>query len=398
MDSSFWKIAAAVLGAVSFLKGLRRPNLWSATQAMVNYDHGIVKRGFFGATLGRWFRLNHYARFSVVSFVLLALLIGLLVLLTGRSGVWQKVGFGESVAVFFSSFTITFMAHLVGYLDIPLAIVALSLLLIRNTTLRFAAAVPLCVMALLIHELFLIVFLPVVLLSFVLDALRATSSSKRTAAWAMAGVLAVISLSVAAKLSVKRPLTLQGLATLKTEIGGRADFPVKNDFFDVMVRSGGDNWKVMAAAFHGHGVSHDLFLAKDLVLCAPTLFLLLVVIGMAVKRSSETGARRTLALAVSASLIAPMGMHLIAWDAGRFDALATLNVFFVLLVVCRTLPAERMPNPVWFRNAAILVIALNMATGETLMDGEKINVFPFVQSTKDLMHSARQNGWTPPSL
>ena len=51
----FWSFATVLFGAISIFKGIRMPTRWAATQALANYDHGFVKRGLMGATLGTVF-------------------------------------------------------------------------------------------------------------------------------------------------------------------------------------------------------------------------------------------------------------------------------------------------------------------------------------------------------
>jgi hypothetical protein len=44
-------IIVAGVFAVSLLKGLRMPNLWSATHMTFNYTQGFIRRGLFGQVL-----------------------------------------------------------------------------------------------------------------------------------------------------------------------------------------------------------------------------------------------------------------------------------------------------------------------------------------------------------
>ena len=196
-DRSLWRTAAIVFGTISLAKGLRAPSRWAATQALVNYDHGLVKRGLFGATLGHWLHLERYGRFSLASYALLAIFFALLVWFTVRSGILADLGSGEVVAVFFSSFAVTYIATLVGYLDICLGVLTLLALLVRDPRARFAVAVPISIAAILIHELFLFVFLPAVLFSFVLDGIRMVDRRQRRLIWCFAGMLFLISAGLA---------------------------------------------------------------------------------------------------------------------------------------------------------------------------------------------------------
>jgi hypothetical protein len=71
-----------------------------------------------------------------------------------------------------------------------------------------------------------------------------------------------------------------------------------------------------------------------------------------------------------------------------------LAAFLVLLLLAREAPTG-WTLPAGYRNAAILTIALSMATGETLLDYQGVNGFPFFQV---LRHEANwlRHGLPPP--
>ncbi|HWZ50593.1 MAG TPA: hypothetical protein VNW54_03935 [Granulicella sp.] len=393
-DRSFWRMAAILLGIVSFCKGVRLPSRWAATQAMVSYDQGLLKRGFFGETFGHWLHLEHYIRFSVVSYVLIAVFVALLALLVERSGALVRLGSGEPVALFFASFAVTYLAHLVGYLDIPLGILTLAVLLIKDVRVRFFVAAPFCLIALLIHESFFLIFLPVVLFSFVVDSTTLQNGRRRLEAWGMCGILLCGAAATTAKLALLRPMTPQQVEALKREIARRADFPVRDDFFMVLQVSTIENLKMMKQHFL-HQMRWDIMFLVSLAIFLPTLLLLFVAIARTLRGVGCRGYRRLLGAAAIVAASSPVWMHLLGWDSARWDALVCLETFLVLLILCRSLPGGTVLLPGEFRNATILVIALSMATGETLMDGKEIHTFPFSGLT-NLVHSVRQVGWTPP--
>ena len=394
-DRFLWRTAAVVFGVIAFGKGMRRPNLWAATQAQVDYAHGLVKRGLFGTTLGHWFHLQQYSRFAVISFVLLALLMALLVWLTARCHGLSRLGAGEPVAMFFSSFAVTFLAHLVGYLDIPLAILAVLLLLIRDTRIRFAAAIPLCLGALLIHELFLFAFLPVVLFSFLIDGLRSTATPQRRMVTVMGAVLVLLCGVAALRLALDRPMTDEQAHALQAEIAAHADFPVRIDFFEVLERSGADNLKKIADMFL-HTRQQPLRFAEAAVVFLPAV-LMLMIAGRSAVHALFAGRSRRMALAAALiATLSPLLLLLIGWDDARWDALVCVEAFLVLLVLARELPEAGLALPAGYRGAAVLVLALSMATGESLMDREVVNQYPFTMSVKDFAKAARHHHWGVP--
>jgi hypothetical protein len=393
-DRSFWRLAAVLLGAIAFIKGIRIPNLWSATQAMVNYDHGMVKRGLYGATFGHWFHLERYVRFTVVSCALLVMLVGLLTWLVARSGVFTRVGFGEPVAVFVSSYAVTYLSSLIGYLDIPLAILAVATLLVRSTKMRFLFAVPVCVVALLIHELFFFVFLPVILFSFVLDAMLTEDRRARMHVWVMCGVLLCVSGAVTVRMAQEKLITHAEAKALYAEDAARADFPVKPDFFSLLTRSASDNLRVMKIVYANP--TWDFYFAVNVVRLLPVIVLLALPVLAILKSFPEGRTRSIVRLAALVAAFSPLFMHVLGWDNARWNALACLTIFLVLLTLTRSLPVPSIALPAGYRNAAILVIAVSMATGGGLLDDQEIKTFPFATPTREMLDMMRHGRWSPP--
>ena len=70
----FWRYVIPLLAVVAILKTLRKPNLWSYTQAQFDYSTGFMRRGFFGWLL-RPAGLHLYSHFVVISTLLLLLLL-----------------------------------------------------------------------------------------------------------------------------------------------------------------------------------------------------------------------------------------------------------------------------------------------------------------------------------
>jgi len=394
-DRSFWRLAAAVLGLVALLKGIRIPNLWSATQAMVNYDHGTVKRGLFGATFGHWFHLERYVRFTMFSSVLLLMFIGLLVWLVEGSGIFSRVELGVPVVVFASSYAVTYLASLIGYLDIPLGILAVGTLLVRNTKLRFLLAVPVCIVALMIHELFFIVFLPVILFSFVLDAALMEDSRGRLRIWAMCAVLFCISGAVTVRFAQEKLITMAEAKALYAEDAARADFPVKPDFFWVLTRSSGKNLRVMKIVYANR--AWDFYLMMNVVRLFAVGTLLMLPILAIIKTFPDRPTRTVLKFAAFVAAFSPLLMHVIGWDNARWNALVCLTMFLVLLTLTRSLPVPSIALSAGYRNAAILFIAISMATGGGLLDDQEIKTFPFASPAREMLNMMRHGRWDPPA-
>jgi hypothetical protein len=393
-DRSFWRLAAVLLGLIAFLKGIRIPNLWSATQAMVNYDHGVVKRGLFGATFGHWFHLERYVRFTVISCVLLLLFVGMLIWLTAHSGIFTRVGLGVPVVVFASSYAVTYLASLIGYFDIPLGILAVATLLIRNTWLRFAVAVPVCVVALLIHELFFFVFLPVILFSFILDGTLTSDRRRRIQMWVMCALLVCVSGAVTVRMAQEKLITRTEAKALLIEDMARADFPVKRDFYSLLTRSSKDNLRAMKDVYINP--TWDFYVGVNVVRLLPVAVLLMLPILAISKTFPKGRTRTTITVAALVAAFSPLFMHVLGWDNARWNALACLTMFLVLLMLTRSLPVPYVALSAGYRNAAILVMAVSMATGGGLLDDQEIKTFPFASPAREMLRMMRHGRWDPP--
>ncbi len=373
-DSKFWNSLAFVVTLLALFKGFRLPNTWAATQAQVGYSRGFVKRGLFGTLIAQPLHLGSYVVFSCFSAALLLVLFVVFVVLVRSAGLRERCGSAFPAAVFGASYSTTYLAHLDGYLDVPLAALTIALLCIRNAKQRALVALPVTVLAVLTHELFLVVFFPVVLLSFALQALSLPERAARRRALPSIVALAVVALGTTTFTAMHSSADRQTARALEADIQRRVDFPVRPDFFEVFTRSAGDNLRIMLGYTHNHGW-REAQLGCALILL-PTGALLLGITWCLLEQSSISHARLAFLFCLAASL-APLAMNLLGWDVGRWYALAGLNCFLTLLCVCQFVPGNSLPEYSAFVRAAILVIAISMASGGFLMDHLEIRPFPF---------------------
>ena len=107
------------------------------------------------------------------------------------------------------------------------------------------------------------------------------------------------------------------------------------------------------------------------------------------------GAFRTkLKWAVTVISLLPLTINLLGVDSYRWYALCTLNAFLALTIIKRRLSMSwpSLPQicaPSALRNAVILLIALNLASGSGLMDGYQIRTFPFTHLVRTWASAVR---------
>lgn len=368
----FWYVVTGVVGGLALLKGIRLPNRWAATQAQIDYSQGFVKRGLFGAVLTNSLHLWIYERFAVVSYVLLAVLAILLVLLVVKSGMTKRLGGAVMLAVFFGSYGVSTLANTVGYMDIPLAILAIGVLFVRKPMLRMALGVPMTIVALLIHEMFLFVFLPVLILSFFLQSLNEETLKGKRRVMAAGVILGMIAFLVSIRIARVPSMTGAQVMQMTQRIAARVNFTPRQDFYSVMVLSSDDNLRIMKVYFK----IFDWYMkqAASVLIFGPTVVMLLVAAKDLLKRS-KIGARGWVVAMVVICGCSPLAMHAFGWDVGRWNGLVCLTAFLALVVTVRFTNGPALVVSLGQQRLAVVVLLFSMASGGLLMWRED-KVFP----------------------
>jgi hypothetical protein len=89
-------------------------------------------------------------------------------------------------------------------------------------------------------------------------------------------------------------------------------------------------------------------------------------------------------------------------DTYRWYALCTFNAFLALTVLKRHQSRSRADlapifAPNLLRNAAVLLISLNLASGSGLMDNYQVQPFPFLHLVRTWVTAARHGHLTQPA-
>ena len=378
----FWFFIAALAGALSLLKGIRLPNRWSATQAQIDYSQGFVKRGFFGPAIAGPLHLATYNRFAVMSYVLLTVLA---VMLAVKSGVAKRLGGAELLAVFFGSYGVSTIANTVGYMDIPLAILAVGVLFVRRPMLRIGLGLPLTLIGLLIHEMFLLVFLPVLILSFFLQSISEKTMGDRRWVLVAGLLLGVVAFGMSIKLARLPSMTPVQVKQMSHRIAERVDFVPRQDFYDVMILSSDDNMRIMKVYYRV--LDWHIKQTTSVLVFGPTILLLLAA-AREVLKASSIGARRWVFPMVVVCGCSPLAMHLFGWDVGRWNGLVCLTAFLALIVTVRFTDGPALTMSVRWQRVATIVLFFSMASGGLLMWLED-KVFPAYVQIKNFKNQLK---------
>ncbi|MBS1798877.1 MAG: hypothetical protein JSS95_03535 [Acidobacteria bacterium] len=389
LPDSFWKIATASVFFLASLKGLRFPNRWSATQAQVDYAFGFVKRGFFGASITHWLGLNHYARFTVFSYLVLAVFFAMLVLLIKGSGIAARWGDLGVVALFAGSYSVTYLFNTVGYLEIFSAVLVLSVLQLADSRFRFVGSVAVTIIGLLIHEAFLFMLFPALLLPFVLEWLQEQDRVRRVRLASFIGVLILVAAALAIKIAISPSMSQGQAARMASSIVAKSDFTPRYDFFDVMTRSGRDNLQIMIGYFHSSGWWARQ--ASSIAVFGPTFILLLAasrrILRAALHRYWKYGFA-----AVCTVSCAPLLMHFVGWDVGRWNGVACLMAFISLLTVARFTQGRPLPVSGRWQRAVLIALLFSMSSGSLLMYGKDDKFFPVLDKFRETLLGLQGGG------
>jgi len=385
LGQGFWSWTAVGLGIIALAKGIREPNAWAYTQAQLDYSTGLIRRGFFGATLGHLLQLNLNGHFAVVSTALLLGLMLLLVLLARSSKLMERMPAGELLAVYASSYSVSYLAHLNGYSDIPLALLCVGTLFMRRTGWRLAAAICATVIGILIHEQFFFAFLPLLAISVLFGAATGKTAAERRMACIGGALLFVLGLCMVTYFARHAAVSDAQIQQLKQSMAGKADQPLDPELFKVMAFSQQKNMDTMMSVWRRP--TYLLGQVEGLLLFAPTAAVLSWATLLLLRRWMPEK-HRWLYAGVLLAMLAPLSLHLVGWDKYRWDELVCLNAFLMLLLVSRLAGGVTIQLPMRLRQACLLVMLLNMASGGGMLDDRHIRPFPFMRSPDAVVTSA----------
>jgi len=376
-EARFWRWTAVGLWALALGKGLREPNTWAYTQAQLDYRFGFIRRGLLGELLGHPLGLNHYGHFAVLSTALLLVLFGLLALLAHRSRLARWTPPGELLAVYASSYSVSYLAHVNGYFDVPLALLCVGPLIVRSTGWRVLAAVGSTVVGILIHEQFFFAFLPLLIVSVLFGVATAKTSVERRVAWGGGILLAVVGVSMLLYCARYGTVSEVQGDRIRQSVEQKADYPVNALMLTEMSVSPHENMKIMRSQWNRS--TYIPGQAESLLMFAPTAAVLLWA-TLVLLRRWRPGRYRWIYAGVLFGTLAPLSLHLMGWDKSRWNELLSLNAFVLLLVVSQQMGNERVRLPVRLRRACLVVMLLNMATGGAMLDDRHIRPFPLLRN------------------
>jgi hypothetical protein len=239
----------------------------------------------------------------------------------------------------------------VGYLDHVGLLLALACTRIPHRPAGDLARLALCLAGVLVHEAFVVAFLPLVLL----DVILVDTAQGGRGPWP-ALALGVVVAGAALVLSSALRLPEDALPAYLAHVRARAgDVVVEAPAVDVLARGTDESVRRMGVLWSEP--------ARWRTLGANGAFALLPALawaGAAVRVAAPGAGGAVRTAAIGATVLAPLCLHAVAWDLCRFDALAALGGFVALaLVLARPGPAVVLPT--WARVAAAVAVLAEAA-------------------------------------
>jgi len=363
--------------AVTMARAVRYPNDFAEAHWLLDYRFGFIRRGFAGTllSLASSTGLASHSERAVAAASVMALVAFVLLLLWAASRVVSSdadagVSFAAA-AIFATSPFVVMTAHFMGYLDhLFLAAAFAAAWLARSGRIRSAAA--LSAIGVLVHESFLLVGLPLVLLGAALRPKPRRGGGPFELLPLALPVVAALALVVSEAFLLDR-------AVLRGQLEARlSSFPFvggdMNLFVPEWLTTGAlAAWREQRHAFWRHLSDPNL-----LRLMVPSAALLV----LAAAAVSPPGTRGRRGLAVAAAALAPLALHVVAWDTARIWTY-TIAAGFGGVWLCSRDTRLAVPGRRWLLATAVPVIAANLFARSPLMDGE---VERFTAATRALLY------------
>ena len=350
--------------AVTISRSIRKPNDFSEAYWLLDYRFGFIKRGFIGSlctVITDFLGLEKSPRLILfLSLITLCGMFAAMLFMLWNSYRRQQakdipVVFG---VVFGSSPFVVMSAHVLGYFDALLYVLAMASVGLILRARAYASAIVSSV-AILSHEGYLLIGLPLVCLASVV----AISVSSTRTSWRPYVVALLVPISVFLTISPLQRLTTDS-EKLRTQLYFHLD-----SFGIVPTRS----WDVATSQtvtfvefFQSQKGAFFDRLSRPRIWASiglPLLFILFII-----HSSFRIRACSLFSVALLCLIFAPLAMHAVAWDTERISTYLIGGAFIAYCMIAGARPSQRVDE--WYLLIALPVLFLNIVWRMPLMDGE----------------------------
>jgi hypothetical protein len=305
-------VAALVFAtAATVLRTVRPPNPFARAHWLLDYRFGFMKRALQGEVLVILSRMGllHLQRNTIfaVAYLMFGLLCGAILTIAVRTlsrNDWDRATFFVFASFVTSAYVVT-SAHLMGYLDHVIALLAMAAAWCAMHRRYWTAGVAIGA-AMLVHETVLVTGIPVLLMAI---ALRPGAPRGRALASALAPMILPLTAGAAIFLSERNPVHRMAL---RTELRHRLSvFSWVNDDMNIHV----PEWLTTSFLQHfreeAHAFPSRITSPGFMFYIVPTMILLWLL------SSALSSWRRDWMTAAAAAIVFPLSLHLLAFDTAR---------------------------------------------------------------------------------
>ena len=351
--SVYYLSLTAIIWCLSFslMKGWGEVHEWANVSWLMNYDLGFIKRGLWGSLIS-WFNPSDAditpEHMKILGIALLFLFISALLIIALRVLKLTNTNWAILllILVFFTSPFLTMLANIRNYLDIPISLLGIGALFFSIRKQYIPAMFALSI-GVFIHELIIVIFMPLLVLTLILQhQLDINTKDSKSPLHQPSSWFAVLIPLACLVIIILNQQTLN-IDVLRARIDDRlvSLLPMDNDraklYSEMLTYSFTDYLQEESLLFKGRITNPDFLFTIGLF---PLITLLLAWQLLAEQALRE---RILLILVTAGASIAPLTLHLIAFDTNRIWAMPILSCFLSLWLIIEILPNQKISKHIF---------------------------------------------------
>lgn len=330
----------------SLMKGWGEVHEWANVSWLINYDFGFIKRGLWGSivnylTPSTLFITPEYMEKAglPVLFLLITSLLAIAVrtlYLTNMNWV-----FFVFILTFFTSPFITMLANIRNYLDIPISLFGITALFFAVRRYNIIAMLLLSI-SVFIHELTIVIFLPLLVLLFTLQHMN---KGIKPLCFFSASLTVIIPLSCLVIIIINQQLLDIGILRSQLENHLQLMLPMAEHrarLYSEMLTYSFISYLQEESLLFKSRISNPHFLFTIGLFPLVTLLL-----SWHLLKHITFKQRLLLMLIIAGCCIAPLTLHLIAFDTSRIWTMPILSCFISLWLILEISPKKLLDEPIF---------------------------------------------------
>lgn len=390
-----WKVAAFVILMLAIVRGVRFPHFYPYTQALLSYEFGFIKRGLLGTVLSGVFGdvAYHFWFFSLVSFVVLFVVIYLFWLILRDLIETNNPIHIFAALIFAASPSLIHMININGHFEFYGMLVTLLVFRLKGFNNKFIAATVGMILAILIHEINFIVFVPTIILLLFCSIEPNKQNLQFMGVVCFGLVMAIVTFALlnhaVSDEGIKYKLYL--LANERTDLDN-----VYFEAFKIIGRNLEDNANIVGLSFWARPVIlFEIAIALSVLLPQLLFFMFL-----SYKLFSMARVNILFVLLAMFASLSPFLLYLVAFDFVRWDSLVGVVCFLVYVIAATSQPKtalllknkdESSSAPInvgKYVPIAVFLLFFSAMSSMPMWSGYQAKMYPFFDHHKYFFHLA----------